>query len=225
MGATSVSRYVQVTAVSLSTEPPDRLVLAPGDGVAIIGDSLAAGLQGMIAYQDPKTHRYKGALTYELEQRGVRVDGLAVGGTKAVHWMEGGRLHGTLAAALLKKPKAVVISLGTNDVFFGRDEAPAFKARMEKLAREIRNAGATPVFLGIPPLPKGTKPAEQARIEAARQVLIDVAREPSVRGVYIPPPPVALERFAADPIHPSPAGNRVWAQYLRKHLTRDASRT
>jgi lysophospholipase L1-like esterase len=200
--------------------PPNRMLLKAGDGVVVIGDSLAAGLQAMAAYRDPETKKSKGALPYELEQKGISVNGIAVGGTKAVHWMEGGHLNGALTAALAKKPKAVLISLGSNDMFFARDEPKVFKARMEKIAEQIRAAGASPVFIGPPALPvETTKPAEKARMDAARAAMIEIAADLKYRGVYIPPPAAPIERFRSDPIHPNLAGNRAWAAYLRAHLT------
>lgn len=209
--------FAPLLATTAPSLPPDRMVLAPGDNVVVIGDSLAAGLQAMAAYVDPDTHRYKAALPYELEQRGISVNGIAVGGTKAVHWMEGGHQHRKLLAALEKKPEAVLISLGSNDIFFARDEPAVFKARMEKIAETIRAAGAKPVFIGMPPLPAEVRPSEKARMDAAREALIEVATD--FGGVYIPPPPMPIQRWGSDPIHPNPAGNKVWAQYLREHLT------
>jgi lysophospholipase L1-like esterase len=188
-------------------------ILKPGDVIVLIGDSLSVGLGDMAAYGRDS------ALVHEAKQRGLGVESLGKGATTALQWSGTGHLNtGRLLPALERRPRAVLIVLGTNDCHYDYGHCePVFAERLMQIGETVAAAGAIPVFVAMPPMPWESGAKGQARMAFARAAMWAAAK--ATGGVYIEPPPVSVAMWP-DKIHPNPEGNRVWASYIMHELDR-----
>ena len=199
---------VGVTVAYAMTEP----LLSRGDGVVLVGDSLAVGLGEMAAYQG------QSALKAELQRHEVSLQTLGKGATTSLQWSGTGHLNtGRLQPALRRRPRAVLVVLGTNDCHYDFGHCPPFRERILAIAQSIADAGAVPVLVAMPEMPWEQEHAGRARMQSARSAMKRAARESG--GIYVEAPGMPIKRWP-DQLHPDPEGNRVWAAYIMSVLGR-----
>lgn len=147
---------------------------APGDRVALFGDSLAQGLRTPLKNLATST----GVDMVSDVQQGTRLD----------QWVQ----RGPQVAA---GSKYAIISLGTNDSAANE----AHKAQMGRWAKDIsaslRGLGVTPIWLLPPPMRFGTGRAVEA-IRATGDPYLVSADYPRYDGIH--PTPAAFGAWAAD---------------------------
>ena len=147
---------------------------APGDRVALFGDSLAQGLRTPLKNLASST----GVDMVSDVQQGTRLD----------QWVQ----RGPQVAA---GSKYALISLGTNDSVANE----AHKAQMERWAKDIsaslRGLGVTPIWILPPPMRFGTGRAVEA-IRATGDPFLVSADYPRYDGIH--PTPAAFGLWAAD---------------------------
>lgn len=139
-------------------------------------------------------------LRAELAPRNL--DARPRGGTTALDWTSG-KDKAKLAAALEQKPAVVLISLGTNDTH-GKVTEEKLTERFRLLVERIEAAGAVAVFLEPPSLPWAYDSIARAARAAGGRVIVA--------------PPSGTVAMQPDKIHPTPAGSKAWAEYIRKEL-------
>lgn len=152
--------------------------------ILVIGDSLAKGLTPHL-----------GALA---DDEGLPLFGMAISGTVTVQWVNSEKLKAQLASF---KPSHVFVSLGTNDAYTQfNPEDVADDA--EELVEIIQAAGAHPIWIGMPPLPRfhGGNEINPEVLMSVKDAVpfyfdsseLDIPREP-------------------DGLHPTAAGYAGWA--------------
>lgn len=191
VGAVLAGGYFLYKGLKGKSRTP-QFQLHEGDLVGLVGDSLAVGLGP--------------PLQQALAARGVALDARGKGATITGGWL----VFPELEAILSRHPRAVVVSLGTNDCHLEGRPCTSFPTNIQTLADRIRQAGATAVLLGMPPMPWETSQAGFERMSVARTALRNAA------DVYIPP--VAIER-SPDGIHASGKGYKTWADWIAEVLT------
>lgn len=168
-----------------------RLELLRPGRFALIGDSLGVGIEPQ--------------LNHLLAQRGITLDGRAVGATHASQWL-GAPHRASLDAALAAGAHVVLVSLGTNDCYLDSTYCTKLQSNLQQLAGVIRAEGAVPVFLD-----PGKLPWSAARVAGMRSAIQQAG------GVALMNPP---DFPKSDGIHYSPAGNEQWAQWVVGELVK-----
>jgi acyl-CoA thioesterase-1 len=188
---------------TLSLDLPGAL--AAGRVIAVVGDSLTAGLG--VAPDDAYPALLEARLRregydYHVVNAGVSGD-TSAGGLRRIDWV------------LRLRPEVVVVALGANDGLRAQPVA-ALRDNLVAIVQKARAAGARVLLAGmrVPP----NYGAAYARDFAA--VFPDVARRTNV-----PLVPFLLEGVAAevrlnqgDGIHPNAEGQRVIAEHVWPHL-------
>lgn len=148
--------------------------IAPGDRVALFGDSLAQGLKTPL-----KALASSSGVPFVADvQQGTRMD----------QWVQRGP---QMAAG----SKYAIISLGTNDSLANE----AHKSQMERYAKDIsvslRSLGVTPIWILPPPMKFGTGRAVEA-IQSTGDPYLVSADYPRYDSIH--PTPAAFGQWAAD---------------------------
>ncbi len=185
----------------------------PAIRLALIGDSVAAGLGAQRAEETPGVR-----LAAALAARGWRVDldVLAFTGARSAD------LEQQVARALLTPPTVAAISIGVNDVTHKVSRRKAIADQQAAVAALVA-AGVRVVAGGCPDL--GTVPALPQPLRAyasrqARQMAAAQARTlPGAGATYVAPLTKAFrdrqqQVFASDRYHPSGEGYRLIAEAL-----------
>ncbi|MEV8015590.1 SGNH/GDSL hydrolase family protein [Streptomyces sp. NPDC086554] len=200
---------------------PQRENGGPPLRLAVIGDSLAAGV-GAASHDEALSGQLARTLT-AMTGRTVswRVSAKA-GATVPV--VRRGLLPGLTDPMTRWRPDLVLVAAGSNDALRMR-RPRAFRHDVERLIRDVRlrlGEDVPMVFAGLPPmnrvaaLPRPARGPLDVYVRLLDRQLRTVARRtPAV--FHLPtggPPKIAGEWFAADRLHPSPDGYRVWAREL-----------
>jgi GDSL-like Lipase/Acylhydrolase family len=177
-----------------STSAPSSATFrfVPVDQAGLIGDSLAAGLGP--------------PLKKSLAEHDVTLTARGKGATITPGWL----VFPELTEVLSKKPRAVFISLGTNDCHLDGRVCDGFEANMTKLVARLRDAGAVPILLMPPMMPWENNAEGASRMAKVRNVMQGLG------GVAVVTTDV--ER-APDRIHLTGRGYGQWAQQLTEAFT------
>jgi acyl-CoA thioesterase-1 len=184
---------------------PDIPVDAPV--VAVLGDSLAAGLHLARDEAFPAVLQRKLAhagLPFRLVNAGVSGD-TTTGGLERVDWL------------LRQDPTVVIVELGANDGFRGV-ELDTVEQNLRTILARITEHGATPLLLGVR-LPPNYGPEYSRGFDA---VYARVAKDLGVAFVpyFMEGVGGVLDMNLADGIHPTPEGHVKLADNVAPELTR-----
>lgn len=195
-------RALAVLVALLAAAPP---AAAAGRVVAVLGDSLTAGLG--VAPDDTypallEARAQREGYAYSVVNAGVSGD-TSAGGLRRIEWV------------LKLRPEVVVVALGANDGLRGQ-RVDALRDNLTRIVERAKAAGARVLLAGMRLPPNYGN--EYARAFAA--VYPDVAKATGV-----PLVPFLLDGVAGDPrlnqpdgIHPTVEGQRVIAEHLWPHL-------
>lgn len=170
-----------------------------GPAIVFLGDSLTAGygLDPEQAFPSLLEGRFQAEkLAYRVVNAGVSGDTTA-GGLRRLSWL------------MRQKPAVVVVALGANDMLRGIDPKETEK-NLDLLLTRIRDAGATPVLLGMKATPNlGSRYRDQydsifPRLAKKHRV---ACLEFFIRSVALKP-----ELNQPDGIHPTAEGTKRIAQ-------------
>lgn len=159
-----------------------------GTRILLLGDSLAVGM----------ALHFQG---FAREERRA-FDALAVRGTTVADWLASSRLPQVLTDFA---PDMVLVSLGTNDAFSGKDP-DVVGAEGARLVELLRAAGADVVWIGAPAMPEsyGGREPSLDTLDVLEDSVTDAG------AFYYDSTGIDIPR-AADGLHSSPAGYAGWA--------------
>lgn len=134
-----------VAVVIRAETPPANAVIE----IITLGDSITKGVRPGVTAEDT----FAAGLERTLKERGhtVRVSNIGIGGERTDQALA--RLERDV---LSKRPKIVTIMYGTNDSYVdigktdSRITAEAYRANLEKIARQLQAAGIHPVLMTEP---------------------------------------------------------------------------
>jgi acyl-CoA thioesterase-1 len=192
-------------AAGIEAVPAAPAIPADAPLVAVLGDSLAAGLHLAAEQAFPAVLQRNLAavgLPFRLVNAGVSGD-TSAGGLRRIDWI------------LQQKPAVLVVELGGNDGLRGQDVA-GVEANLRAIVQRAQAAGARVVLLGVQ-VPTSLGAEYGARFAA---VYPRIASELGVAFVpgFLDGVGGVPEMLLEDGLHPTPAGHRRLAQNIAPTL-------